>query len=82
MVCGRLIYLEGVEKALKEMEGQPHIVMDWNTYAVVADLYIKAGQTNKAINALKMSEERLDTENGHGYNFLISRTLCEYGEQG
>lgn len=54
------------------MEGQPHIVMDWNTYAVVADLCIKAGQTNKAINALKMSEESLDTENGHGYNFFIS----------
>lgn len=44
--------LEGVEKVFKEMEGQPHIVMVWNTYAVVADLYIKAGQTNKAINAL------------------------------
>ncbi|XP_004295631.1 PREDICTED: pentatricopeptide repeat-containing protein At4g21705, mitochondrial [Fragaria vesca subsp. vesca] len=64
--------LEGVEKVLKEMEGQPHIVMDWNTYAVVADFYMKAGQTNKAIEALKMSEERLDTESGLGYNFLIS----------
>ncbi|KAL6197149.1 hypothetical protein ACLB2K_032761 [Fragaria x ananassa] len=64
--------LEGVEKVLKEMEGQPHIVMDWNTYAVVADFYMKAGQTNKAIEALKKSEERLDTESGLGYKFLIS----------
>lgn len=46
--------------------------MDWNTYAVVADFYMKAGQTNKAIEALKKSEERLDTESGLGYNFLIS----------
>ncbi|XP_062013172.1 pentatricopeptide repeat-containing protein At4g21705, mitochondrial [Rosa rugosa] len=64
--------LEGVERVLKEMEGQPHIVMDWNTYAVVADFYVKAGQTNKAIDALKKSEVRLDTEKGLGYNFLIS----------
>lgn len=28
--------IEGMEEILKEMESQPHILMDWNTYSVVA----------------------------------------------
>ncbi|XP_048438286.1 pentatricopeptide repeat-containing protein At4g21705, mitochondrial isoform X2 [Pyrus x bretschneideri] len=64
--------LEGMEKVFKEMESQPHIVMDWNTYAVVANFYVKEGQTDKAMNALKKSEERLDNKDGLGYNHLIS----------
>lgn len=67
--------IDGVEKLLKEMESQPDIVVDWNTYAVAANFYIKAGQTDKAIDALKKSEERLDkihTKDGLSYNHLIS----------
>lgn len=64
--------LEGVEKFLNEMACQPGFVLDWNTYAVVADFYIKAGLADKAIDALKRSEERLDKKDGIGYNHLIS----------
>ncbi|PON96066.1 Tetratricopeptide-like helical domain containing protein [Trema orientale] len=64
--------LEGMEKVLKEMESQPHIVMDWNTYTVAANIYIKAGLANKATNALKKSEERLDKKDATAYNQLIS----------
>ncbi|GLU23018.1 hypothetical protein SLE2022_390520 [Rubroshorea leprosula] len=64
--------LEGVERILREMESQLHIVMDWNTYTVVANFYIKAGLNNKAIDALKESEARLDRKDGSGYNQLIS----------
>lgn len=64
--------IEGMEKVLKEMESQPCIVMDWNTYTVAANFYIKAGLTNKAINALKKSEETLDKKDATGYNQLIS----------
>ncbi|KAI9120603.1 hypothetical protein K1719_007636 [Acacia pycnantha] len=64
--------IDGIERTLKEMENQSHIVMDWNTYAVVADFYIKAGLQSKAVDALKKAEERLDTKDGVGYNFLIS----------
>ncbi|KAL5575435.1 hypothetical protein UlMin_017134 [Ulmus minor] len=64
--------IEGMEKVLREMESQPHIVMDWNTYAVVANLYIKAGLTHKAADALKNSEERLEKKDATGYNHLIS----------
>ncbi|KAF8409278.1 hypothetical protein HHK36_005352 [Tetracentron sinense] len=64
--------LDEMEKLLEEMESQPHISMDWTTYATVANIYIKAGLTDKAINALKKSEEKLDKKDGLGYNHLIS----------
>ncbi|CAJ1961664.1 unnamed protein product [Sphenostylis stenocarpa] len=62
----------GMERVLKEMETQPHIVMDWNTYSIVANFYIKAGRTREAVYALKKSEERLNNKDGQGYNHLIS----------
>lgn len=64
--------LEGMERILKEMESQPQIVMDWNTYSVVANFYIKADLPEKAIDALKKAEEKLDGKDGSGYNQLIS----------
>ncbi|GMH05443.1 hypothetical protein Nepgr_007283 [Nepenthes gracilis] len=64
--------LVGMEKILKEMEAQPHIVMEWNTYAVAANLYIKSGLTDKAIEALKKAEIRVDKKDSDSYNFLIS----------
>ncbi|XVF25813.1 hypothetical protein REPUB_Repub13aG0245900 [Reevesia pubescens] len=64
--------LEGMERILMEMESQPHIKMDWNTYAVVANFYIKVGLTEKAIDALQKSEQKLDNKDGTGYNHLIS----------
>ncbi|XP_057948168.1 pentatricopeptide repeat-containing protein At4g21705, mitochondrial [Malania oleifera] len=64
--------IEGMERLLKEMESQSHIIMDWNTYAIAANFYIKAGLTDKVFDALKQSEERLDKKDGLGYNHLIS----------
>ncbi|XP_027364509.1 pentatricopeptide repeat-containing protein At4g21705, mitochondrial isoform X2 [Abrus precatorius] len=64
--------IDGMETILEEMENQPHIVMDWNTYSIVANFYIKAGFSREAIYALRKSEERLDNKDGQGYNHLIS----------
>ncbi|KAG7012430.1 Pentatricopeptide repeat-containing protein, mitochondrial, partial [Cucurbita argyrosperma subsp. argyrosperma] len=64
--------LEGMENVLKEMESQPHIVMDWNTYAVVANFFIKADLADKAVDALKKAEERLKSKDRIGHNHLIS----------
>ncbi|KAK6268775.1 hypothetical protein QUC31_012935 [Theobroma cacao] len=64
--------LEGMERILKEMESQSHIKMDWNTYAVVANFCIKAGLTERAIDALKKSEQKLDNKDGTAFNHLIS----------
>ncbi|KAL0305750.1 UNVERIFIED_CONTAM: Pentatricopeptide repeat-containing protein, mitochondrial [Sesamum radiatum] len=64
--------IEGLEKVLTEMETDAHIVMDWNTYTVVANFYSKAGLKSKANIVLKKAEGRLDNKDGLGYNHLIS----------
>lgn len=69
---GKRSDVEGMERVLKEMECQTHITMDWNSYAVAANFYIKAGLTEKATYALKRSEETLDKKDALGYNNLIS----------
>ncbi|XP_077223576.1 pentatricopeptide repeat-containing protein At4g21705, mitochondrial-like [Tasmannia lanceolata] len=70
---GAISDIDGMERVFEEMESQPHIIMDWNTYAVVANIYTKAKLTEKAIAALKKSEEKLlGQTNGEGYNHLIS----------
>lgn len=70
--------IDGMEKVLVEMLHQPQIVMDWNTYSVVANIYIGAGLADKAVSALKKAEEKLDRNNGLCYNHLISL----YGQLG
>jgi pentatricopeptide repeat protein len=64
--------IDGMMRILTEMESQPHIVMDWNTYSVVTNFYIKAGLSREALNALRKGEERLVHNDGEGYNHLIS----------
>ncbi|KAK6932557.1 Pentatricopeptide repeat [Dillenia turbinata] len=64
--------LEGVESLLEEMESEKHIDMDWNTCAVAANFSIKGGLTDKAVDALRRSEERLGKKDGLGFNYLIT----------
>ncbi|KAH7653366.1 TPR-like protein [Dioscorea alata] len=64
--------INGMEKLFEEMEHQPQIVVDWNTYSVVANIYIKAGLCEKAIAILKKYEEKLEKRNGLCYNHLVS----------
>ncbi|XP_059291859.1 pentatricopeptide repeat-containing protein At4g21705, mitochondrial [Lycium ferocissimum] len=64
--------IEGMERVLNEMENQSYIVMDWNTYAAVANIYVKAGLNDKANSFLKKAEEKIDNKEGLGYNYLIS----------
>ncbi|KAM3362348.1 pentatricopeptide repeat-containing protein, mitochondrial [Capsicum galapagoense] len=64
--------IEGMERVLNEMENQSFIVMDWNTYAAVANIYVKAGLNDKANSFLIKAEEKIDNKEGLGYNYLIS----------
>ncbi|KAH9626968.1 hypothetical protein KSS87_017819 [Heliosperma pusillum] len=64
--------IEAVENCLKEAETQPHMAVDWNTYAVAANFYMRENLIDKAINALKKAEVRLDDKDNTGYSFLIS----------
>lgn len=69
---GEISDIEGMERVLNEMENQSYIVMDWNTYGVVANIYVKAGLNDKANSFLKKAEEKIDNKEGFGYNYLIS----------
>lgn len=64
--------IEGMEKVLREMQCNPDIVVDWNTYAVVANFYIKAGLKDEANSCLELAENKLDKKDTVGYNHLIS----------
>lgn len=62
----------GLENTLEEMECEPQIVVDWNTYAVVASNYIKGDLREKAYSALSKAEAKLDKQDPDAYRHLIS----------
>ncbi|XP_027111775.1 pentatricopeptide repeat-containing protein At4g21705, mitochondrial [Coffea arabica] len=64
--------MDGIKNVLREMEYQPNISMDWNTYAVVANFYIKEGLKDEANSYLQRAEKILDNNDTEGYNHLIS----------
>nr|XP_027105263.1 pentatricopeptide repeat-containing protein At4g21705, mitochondrial-like isoform X2 [Coffea arabica] len=64
--------MDGIKNVLREMEYQPNISMDWNTYAVVANFYIKEGLKDEANSYLQRAEKILDNNDNEGYNHLIS----------
>lgn len=70
---GKRSDIEGMEKILEEMTQQPSITMDWNTYTVVANYYIKAGLSDQAISVLKKAEEiLLEKPDRDGFDHLFS----------
>jgi pentatricopeptide repeat protein len=68
----------GMENTLEEMECEPQIVVDWNTYAVVASNYIKGDLREKAYSALQKAEAKIVKRDSDAYNHLISL----YGQLG
>ncbi|XP_056167098.1 pentatricopeptide repeat-containing protein At4g21705, mitochondrial-like [Syzygium oleosum] len=63
--------LDNMEDLLKEMEHLQHVSVDWSTYAVVANHFIKAGIKEKALIYLRKCEENVQRDSP-GYNHLIS----------
>ncbi|KAF8413888.1 hypothetical protein HHK36_001882 [Tetracentron sinense] len=64
--------VEGLEKIIKRMEVDPQVILDWTTYAVVANAYIKAGLVDKALAMLKKSEELVTVKRRSAYNFFLT----------
>jgi pentatricopeptide repeat protein len=62
----------GLENTLEEMECEPQIVVDWNTYAVVASQYIKGDLREKAYSALQKAEAKKGKKDLDAYRHLIS----------
>lgn len=49
--------VECMEKLLSKMESDPYIKMDWNSYVVVANGFLKAGLKEKALAMMKKAEQ-------------------------
>ncbi|MBA0550047.1 hypothetical protein Golob_021027 [Gossypium lobatum] len=60
-----------MEKVLQEMDSQRDIQMDWCTYSLAANYYIKAGLKEKALHYLKECEKKVGND-AEGYDHLIS----------
>ncbi|XP_057782233.1 pentatricopeptide repeat-containing protein At1g02370, mitochondrial-like [Salvia miltiorrhiza] len=63
--------LEGVERVLKEMKAESKKLVNWKTYSHLANIYIKAGDHEKARLALQGLEEMRARERD-AYHFMIS----------
>lgn len=63
--------LVNLEKLLKVMERQGDIFQDWETYSMVANFFIKAGEKEKALIYLKKCEDKVGSKS-LAYSHLIS----------
>ncbi|KAG5020482.1 hypothetical protein AAZX31_06G228900 [Glycine max] len=68
--------LANVEKLLEEMEREPHIGIDWITYSMVTNFYIKADMREKALVCLMKCEKKTHRGNTVAYNHLISHNAA------
>lgn len=68
----------GVERVLDEMKRDGRVAEDWTTYSNLASIYVDAGMSDKAENALKELEKRNKSKELSPFQFLI--TL--YGKTG
>lgn len=64
----------GMEKLLAQMQDNPLIAMDWKTYVILANGYLKAGLVEKSLAMLKKVKQHI---NGHrrGFSYEILLTL-------
>lgn len=62
----------GVERVLDEMKRDGRVAEDWTTYSNLASIYVDAGMSDKAENALKELEKRNTSKELSPYQFLIT----------
>lgn len=71
--------IEGMEKLLMKMEGDPLVDMNWNAYVVAANGYLKAGFREKCLPLLKRSEDLIT---GESRRFAYQILLTLYASMG
>ncbi|KNA23146.1 hypothetical protein SOVF_027440 [Spinacia oleracea] len=67
--------LESVEQLVKEIQEHKTVEEDWQIYSNLAAVYIEAGESEKARDALKKTEELFDNPKNadrKAYHYLIS----------
>ncbi|KAI5404560.1 pentatricopeptide repeat-containing protein At5g27460 isoform X1 [Lathyrus oleraceus] len=61
-----------VETVFRAMQNDENVEVGWSSLATLANAYMKAGQSEKAILVLKNAEEKLSTCDRLGYFFIIT----------
>lgn len=65
--------IAGLEDLLQKMEADSAFIMDWDTYAKAANVFLKAGKVEKAKLALEKSEQLIgDRITTNGYESLMT----------
>lgn len=64
--------IEGVERVFREMTVENEKLCDWTTYSNLANIYIEAGDQEKAKLALQNLEKVMGVRDRDAYHFLIS----------
>lgn len=72
--------IEGIDKIVKRMESDPQLVLNWNSYSIAANGYLKVGLLDKALAMVKKSEGLID--NAKKKNFAFDLLLKQYAEIG
>ncbi|KAL5074898.1 hypothetical protein RYX36_013882 [Vicia faba] len=61
-----------VETVFRAMQNDENVEVGWSSLATLANAYMKAGQSERAILVLKNAEEKLSTCDRLGYFFIIT----------
>ncbi|XP_027355870.1 pentatricopeptide repeat-containing protein At5g27460-like isoform X1 [Abrus precatorius] len=61
-----------VEAVFRIMQNDKTVEVGWSSLATLANVYKKVGQSKKAVQVLKIAENKLSTSNHLGYFFLIT----------
>lgn len=64
--------IKGVERVFREMTEENEKVCNWTTYSTLANIYINAGDQEKAKLALQNLEKVMGVRDRDAYHFLIS----------
>ncbi|KAL2475368.1 Pentatricopeptide repeat-containing protein [Abeliophyllum distichum] len=71
---------DGIDKTLRIFESDPHIFLDWKTYLIAAEGYLRLGLVDKALAILQKLEGQLAITKNK--NILFFFLLKLYGETG
>ncbi|OIT22762.1 PREDICTED: pentatricopeptide repeat-containing protein At5g27460 [Nicotiana attenuata] len=71
--CGELSEVESAEIVYKEMQSNQNVEVGWTSLSTLANIYMKAGLTDKAILALKIAEKKISRSTHRPYFFLITQ---------
>ncbi|KAG6638625.1 pentatricopeptide repeat-containing protein At2g20710, mitochondrial-like isoform X2 [Carya illinoinensis] len=74
--------VEGINKTIKRMESDPHIVLDWKSYSIAASGYLKVGLLDRGSEMVKKLEGLIANSKRSSIAFnLLLKLYAEMGKK-